>query len=155
MRFKTWIEEIESLGCGLNGCAYDVGGETVVKVTKNRSEADIASWLVDNPHPNIAKYVSVTENGDSWVIVMEKLNTKFPQAKQLEKVRIEAEEDGCEGAEEIADYLSKHFGSRRHVKETVSAIRHVLKAKKKLKDFLNPNNMGTNKKGELKLFDFQ
>jgi hypothetical protein len=155
MKFKRWLEEIDSLGCGLNGCAYDVGGDTVVKVTKNRSEADIASWLVDNPHSSIAKYVSVTDNGGSWVIVMEKLNTKASQAKRLEALRIEAEEEGCEGAEEVTDYLSKHFRDKKHVKEVVSAIRHVLKFKKKLKDFLNPNNMGTDKKGDLKLFDFQ
>ncbi len=149
--FTEWLDKI---GCGLHGCAYKWEGD-VIKITTKEAEAKVAEWLIKHPHPNIAEYKAVTKTKEGWVIVMEEINTRFAAKKNVEKLRNEAEKAGNKGPSQIAAYLEKHHKNKPYVKQIVSALKHLMKFNHRYTDFLNPNNMGLGKNGQIKLFDLQ
>lgn len=154
MRFRDWVNE-DFVGKGNNGIVFtNNNDDVVVKITSNENEAKLATWLKNHQHPNIAKINSVTKAKNGWKIVVEKVNTNFPSSKHIEDLRNRAQKENYNSPKDIANYLEKHFSDEKYISEIVSVLRHIIKSEMKLKDFLNPNNMGL-KNGIIKLFDLQ
>lgn len=154
MNFKQWLINEEFVGKGMNGVVFTGDQHKVVKITKNRHEAELARWIKSHPHKNVVTIYSVTKSPEGWKIVMDKVDTKFPDARKLERLRNQAQQAGANTPAKIAAYLEKYSYKEKYVPEVVSAVKHVIKSGMRLTDFLNPNNMGL-KNRVIKLFDFQ
>lgn len=67
------------IGEGANGFAFDVGGDKILKITWDKSEAKYANMLKNIESPNLIKIYNVKrivlEDSEFYVILMEKLDT--------------------------------------------------------------------------------
>jgi len=79
---KITYQNISPLGIGGNGSAIDLGNDTVLKITIDKSEAFYANKLIGIDSPNLVKVHEVKRitsphhYGELFVIHMEKLNTQ-------------------------------------------------------------------------------
>jgi hypothetical protein len=90
------VDQLKQLGVGTMGVAYDMGGDKVLKVTKDPKEAKASSLVVGKNLPNIVKVYDIWQfpNVQWYGLIIEKLtplskeeeqaltstviNTKFP-----------------------------------------------------------------------------
>lgn len=79
-------KNISPIGIGGNGSALDLGNDTVLKITLDKSEAFYANRLIDIDSPNLIKVFDVKRitspyhYGELYAIHMEKLNTQVYSA---------------------------------------------------------------------------
>lgn len=71
-------DELQELGCGNFGCAYEVGNKWVMKLTTDKSEVGSAQKLISSGQKfkHIVHYFSANKikGTDVWVLFLEKLN---------------------------------------------------------------------------------
>lgn len=176
---KLGLNGQQFIGSGFFGAAYDVGGDKVLKITSDKSNAYETSQLIGKdlkyiaePY-NVFKIVSKSMDiPETYGIVLEKL--KPVNASNIKNIMKKLDEyfkdyigDGL--ANVILDYIVGYIdgGDKEIVDEVLTRgddmsnyLESILKISREAKDYgvqsvdyLNPSNLGYTKEGNLGFFD--
>ena len=174
---KRGYQQLNYLGSGMFGSAYDIGDDKVLKITSDHTEANESIYLKNKPLERIAQPYEVSKinikgDKDLFVIVLEKLRTNHEEhKKQIEVLDDFFEENVGSGyADIIGDYF--HYGWDKNIEtidfrrfmennpESADFFYNVLAIADELKkygvtsmDFVSHNNLGYKKDGTLAFFD--
>lgn len=142
----------DMLGCGDSGCAYLLSSGYVLKITTNKSEADVAKWIIDNPHPTIAKYFKVWEHKKLHCIIMEKLTEMLKNTYPIDEMINICEKSSSFDPNSSFWILSKdQYNDITYISQVRDYLSHIKKYGKSF-DFLNTGNIAISN-GKLKFFD--
>lgn len=152
------LQIVSKIGQGDNGQAYLLSNGDVLKITTNSKEGKNAVWLKDNPHPNIAEYKDVWQEGKLYFIIMEQVSTSVPEMirKLLDFLDVKIQQYDCftticaEKMFEKIMNVNAWLKQNPLVSSIMSYLHHI--ASLKAFDFLNLDNVGL-KNGTLKFFD--
>lgn len=177
-RFK--FQQLNYLGSGNFGDAYDVGNNMVLKITKDNSEAienlDLLHKdlrLIAKPY-GVFKLTSKSTEDVLYAIVLEKLKTDHDDTRRkIERLKYIFSDifgldfynvlDGLVVGGRYNEYedhkekIDKYFNSNVEDKKFFIGLVNIAREVKRLGvesyDFINPDNLGYNKNGELSFFD--
>lgn len=176
---KIGLNSPKYLASGYNGVAYDIGGDKVLKITKDSSEASDNLKLIGRKLNYIAQPYNVFEitsstNRDmpkTYAIILEKLRTDsnietsnnrldyaFNKIMGVEvpdviEYYLGEWDDGKVTKEKVNSYLKKNPQDGKYF---AGLLRIAYEAKRlglDSMDYLNPKNLGYKKNGELGFFD--
>jgi GNAT superfamily N-acetyltransferase len=175
---KLKLNTPEYIGSGKHGYAYDVGENTVMKITAEKSEAVEAIKLRGKKMDHLANIYNVLSinfnDQELFIIIQEKLKTNSQIKKDLTRKinRLSYVFNKIFG-EDIADVLDFHGAEQQYElnKEEIDGymdknpqdaefFNQLLDIRSELKnidsksiEFLNPNNLGYKSDGTLAFFD--
>jgi len=155
-RFNTSI--VKDIGHGDSGVAYLLDNGDVLKITTNPQEGRVATYLMENPNPNVVDYKHIWKEGDLYYIIMERIDEMVNQHPLFlvlfERIKEVLEQKGCYNpycAQDIVKNMPELRGNP-FVGQILEYIKHLSKSNIKIFDFLNPANIGL-KDGKIKFFD--
>lgn len=176
---KFGIQNYKHIGeCGEFGCAFDIGGNKVLKITTDQSEAIESNKLKGKTLNNISNIYSVFKinyNGkDYYIIQCEKLNTqpdKFKQyynqlndvfRKNIDVPAVDVlvdyyQEDlqayNNEFRDDIDQFLDKNSDYGKFYQGLLNIIDELRKYGIQSSDYINYKNLGYKPNGNLGFFD--
>jgi len=143
---------------GDSGEAYLLSNGDVLKITTNAREGEYAKWLVENPHPLIANYKHVWQDGNLYYVIMEYLDTGIPNYLKtlIDYMREVLDSHNCFNVDRAVSILIKDEKIQKllHisvVKSILSYIDHIRYGGNAF-DFLSLDNVGLSD-GKIKFFD--
>ena len=174
---KRGYNQIEYLGSGMFGCAYDIGNDMVLKITSDHTEANDSFYLKNKSLNYIAEpyevsKINLDDNSEIYLIVLEKLRTNPNLYKKHIDLLDEffSEDIGRGYYDVIADYM--HYGWEDSIQtieydrfmknnpETAKFFYDILNIADEIKkhnigsmDFVSHTNLGYKKDGTLAFFD--
>lgn len=174
---KRGYNQINYIGSGMFGSAYDIGDNKILKITSDHTEANENIKLRGKPLKYIAKPYEVSKiklknKDDMFFIVLEKLTTK-PDIFKKHVNKLDdffVNEFGDDFYDIIVDYVyygwNKKYNTIEFRKfmennpETSKYFYDLINIADELKkygirslDFLSPNNLGYKNNGNLAFFD--
>jgi hypothetical protein len=129
--------EKKLIGKGKDSLVYDIGNNRVEKITKDKSEYNIALELMGKDLPYVSNYISATPipdtNPQQYSLIKEKIEQNTSLENTLTKLEVKWEDSLLSGLD-LIDYLKRYLTSPSVSLENEASIKkffHFLKEKEK------------------------
>lgn len=141
----------KTLGQGDHGVAYLLDNNDVLKVTTNPQEAEVSQWILQNPHPNIAKVKTLWKDKDLYYIIKDFVTNNGLYSEELQFIENELDKAKCYKPD-CAVEVVKQYATEPLKSQLMSYLEHLKQMPKQPYDFIGHDNAG-NKGKQIIFFD--